>query len=300
MRNAKSPISNHLLIFMAMVTLLILPTIVSAQQRSNTIEGCVVLPNQLISVPAMETGVLTTLNVVDGQEITEKDLLGTIDDHKAQMELFAATTRLQASVKEAENDNAILEAEAALRVATSDKERQYRLLQKNAVTEADYEHAVLAAEHAHFALLNRQYEREIAILKSRVDEEAVRAAEALIARHQIVAPFSGNVFRLNAKQNEWVRAGDPVVEIARMDVLRVEGKIDGDLFNPEELMGRTVTIWAERARGEVVEFQGRITNVSLRQSAGKKYQVRAEVVNRKVTNYWMLNPGAVVSMAVDF
>ena len=269
-----------------------------SRERDVRLTDCLVLPQDMIDVPAKEEGQLTIVDVVEGEYVEANRVLAMIDDERAKMELFVAETRAKAAKREAENENAILEAQAALRVAKSDLERNTRLREKNAVPQEDLEHAQLQFELTEFQLANKQYEQTIAADNAEVEAKTVEAAQTIVNRHQIVAPFAGNVFRLYRNRGEWVKTGDPVLQMARMDVLRVEGQIDGTRYNPEEIMGKPVTVSVERARGETLQFSGRIVFVDLRQSSLKKYQVRAEVNNQQSNGFWLLNPGADAQMTI--
>ncbi len=250
------PLSNSIrkrslksILLLAFLAILSTPAVIVAFQRQDdnyaspgvnrqmVLRDCLVQATQEIEVPAKEQGALTEVFFKEGDFVEEGQPIASIDDERVRMELFAAKTRSAASMKEANNEIGILEAEAALRVAISDRDRNFRLLEKKAITEADYEHSQLAVEHAELALKNRQYEKEIAVLKARVDEEAVKAAEKMVARHQVTAPYTGNIFRLNKHRGEWVNSGDSMLLLARLDLLTVNATIDGRQCNPEEILG---------------------------------------------------------------
>lgn len=269
-----------------------------AREQDVVLAECLVLPQDMIDVPAKEEGQLTIVDVVEGEYVESSRVLALIDDERAKMELFVAETRANAAKREADNENAILEAQAALRVATSDLDREKRLREKNASPQEDLDHAQLQFELAEFQLANKRYEKTIAIEKAKVEAKTAEAAQTIVDRHQIAAPFAGNVFRIYKNRGEWVEVGQPVLQMARMDVLRVEGQIDGTRYNPEEIMGKQVTVSVERARGETLQFNGRIVFVDLRQSSLKRYQVRAEVNNQQANGFWLLNPGADAKMTI--
>ena len=100
------------------------------------------------------------------------------------------------------------------------------------------------------------------------------------------------------REGEWVKAGDPVMRLVRMDRLRVEAQLPSDRYNREDVHSRRVTVQYERARGEKVSFTGKIIYTGLRETASKMIQVRAEVDNQIAAGHWVLHPGAAVTLRI--
>ena len=98
---------------------------------------------------------------------------------------------------------------------------------------------------------------------------------------------------------EWVSAGDPVMKIARMDRLYVQGNISSEEYNPYEVAGQPVVVTLTLAQNKTQEFSGTITNVGLENdSSGVYYSVKAEVSNRFENGQWLLRKGSKVTMRV--
>lgn len=275
------------------------PTVTSSSSQHIQLYPCAVHPKQVIELPARVAGPLLQINVEAGSSVTTGDLLAQIDDQEAQLQKLAAETKLQASLGEAQNEISILEAQAALKVAQSDLARKEELLTKRATNEADVEHSRLAAEHAALALQEAEFNREIAILKANNDEKAVLAADALIERHVIKSPIPGQIYKPLKEIGEWVDAGESVFELYRLDTLRVDALVSGADYNPEDLLGRRVTVRVQRARGEIESLSGKVVHVDLR-NFDQKLQVRTEIENRFANGAWILLPGSFVELTIHF
>ena len=146
-----------------------------------------------------------------------------------------------------------------------------------------------------------QLEQQLA--KFTADEKGAEAdaADEAIRRRQIRSPLDGVVSQVTPHLGEWVKPGDSVLHILRMDRLQVEGFFKARQYPQAEIRDRPVTVtleWANHA--EPVQFSGRIVFVSPQEEAGNEYRIKAEVENRLVpgsNDEWLLHPGTNVTDA---
>ena len=103
---------------------------------------------------------------------------------------------------------------------------------------------------------------------------------------------------LKSHEGEWVKAGDVVMRLVRLDVLRVHGSLDANAASPGEVQGQPVEITVALARGHRETFSGKIVYVKPLVEGGA-YEVRAEVQNRKQDGAWVLNPGLTAEMTIQ-
>ena len=90
---------------------------------------------------------------------------------------------------------------------------------------------------------------------------------------------------------EWVQAGETVVHVVQMDVLRAEGSLNVSEYVPYEIIGKPVTVEVELDRGRTMTFPGKIVFVDPMIRPNGTYIVRAEVENRVENGQWILRPG---------
>jgi multidrug efflux pump subunit AcrA (membrane-fusion protein) len=95
-----------------------------------------------------------------------------------------------------------------------------------------------------------------------------------------------------------VAAGEPVLQVIRVDRLRVEGFLNATEVGPEEVAGRPVTVEVQIAGGRTARFSGKVVFISPLVQAGDKYRVRAEVENRTENNTPVLRPGMTATMTI--
>lgn len=169
------------------------PRRVAAEGRVATFPGGEVL------VGAEESGRLVRLDVREGDRVEAGQLLGEIDSRTWRDSLAEIQARLA-------------EAEAQIRLARLTLGRRVDLEQRQVLStqEVDVARRDLEVAEAQRAALQAQ---------------AARCRTGL-DRCRIVAPIDGVVVDRRADRGEMIEAGQPVVTVADVDHLRIEGEAD--------------------------------------------------------------------------
>ena len=104
---------------------------------------------------------------------------------------------------------------------------------------------------------------------------------------------------------EFVQIGDPIVQLVRMDKLRIEGFVQLKQFLPQLISGQPVTIeysFIDPTDADNPEksftFTGNVSFVSNKVQAGGEYKIWAEVTNQRYKGQWVLRPGVAVDMSI--
>jgi multidrug resistance efflux pump len=273
-----------------------------------TIDHCYVSLIDDVQVSAQEAGLLVILRNAqgrtwktdDGQAVQLGTLLAQVDDRQPRLEQQAAKAELTASLARAEDDIEVRFSEAAYRVAQAEYQAAIEVNRKvpGTVPATEVRRLELTQHRAFLQIEKSKTDQSVAKLNAEVSQAAVDSAAAAVARRQITSPVDGIVLAVLKQPGEWVQAGEPVVRVARMDRLRVEGYLSAAQFNASELADRPVTVQFELARGRKAELPGRVTFVSPIVQAGNRYRLRAEVENRQENGQWLLRPGMEARMIV--
>src|SRR5439155_10998738 len=133
----------------------------------------------------------------------------------------------------------------------------------------------LAKRRDELQIERSKLEMRVAQMTADVKEAAVKSTNDAIARRQIVSPLDGVVVTLLHEKGEWVAAGEAVVQVVRIDRLRVEGFLSAAEIGPEQVAGRPVSVEVQLAAGRVVRLTGQVVFISPLVQAGSKYRVRA-------------------------
>ena len=143
------------------------------------------------TISSKVTGKVTELLVEEGMQVKEGQVLARLDDTNVVASLRLAQAQLESA------RTALAETQVRLKEAEQDLARQYQLIEKHVVTQADYDHAV-ADEAAYKARLAQQQvdvtvaERTVTIWQQQLDDTSMRA------------PFTGIVTSKYAQPGELI------------------------------------------------------------------------------------------------
>jgi RND family efflux transporter MFP subunit len=251
-------------------------------------------------VPAQEAGVLKNIKVREGQQVKTGDLLVQIDDAQAQEQLKNARAEYRAAEVKAKNDIELRYARKAADVAefTYLKQKQSADKVPGAVTEVDLQKYKLDWEKSLLQIEQAQKNQIVDGYTAESKKAETGLAEENIRRRQILAPIDGIVQQIDRSLGEWVKPGDSVLRLLRMDRLTVEGSLKYSDYEPAQVANQPVTADVDLAHGRKAQFSGKIVFVDPEVLAGN-YKVRAEVANRKENGEWLLRPGAHATMTIQ-
>ena len=268
-------------------------------------------------LPSQEAGVLTTLRtevawadgkttlepVSAGMKVKKGQLLGQIDNKMAQKMKEVAAYKLAIAVEEAGNQVSVDYAKAAHKVALADLEsaKEANLSVEGTITKTEIRRHALSCDQFMLQTEQALYELGIAAISVQAQQAQLEAAEHDLGRRNIISPIDGEIIDVYPHEGEWLRPGDPIVHIVRMDQLWVEGRLDSTQYSPADVAGRTVIVVAVLPRRGIHEFEGKIDFVSPIVDGDNRFKVRAIVVNKSdgQSGQWLLRPGMETTMTID-
>ena len=118
----------------------------------------------------------------------------------------------------------------------------------------------LLVEKGSLEVEQAQRDAASAVSNQKIKENDCKAAQEKLDRHRISAPIAGVVVRVYRNRGEWVKPGEPVVRILRLDRLRAEGFLKSRDLTPG-LQGRTVKLAVDLPGDAGREFLGKISFV---------------------------------------
>jgi len=216
--------------------------------ESTLITNGRVEPIEWAGVRAEGSGAVETLHVREGQSVRKGDPLVTLESSAARAELASAQSRIAKAQAElsvidrggrAAEQTEIQRALAAARLQEAAEQKELesleRLLQKQAVTAYEVTIARQKLEQTRTEI--RGLEQKKAALTDPADRAAAEAvikeaeAAASLARRQIEqsivrSPMDGVVYHLEARRGAYLRPGDLVANVGRLNELRVTVLVD--------------------------------------------------------------------------
>ena len=275
-------------------------SLVARAADTVVLSDCVVNLVDEVAVPAQEAGLLMKIPVRDGQQVSKGDLLAQIDDIVPRAKQNVAMFKLKAAQKEATDDINVRFSEAAARVAKADCEQDTAANNRipGTVQQTTARQHLLEWEKMRLSIEKAAKDMDVATLQAGVSQAELEAAAAEVERCRIISPLDAIVVELKPHVGEWVQAGDTIMRLLRLDLLRVEGLLDAKSYRPAEIQDRPVEVTITLPNGQKESFSGKVVFVKP-VIEGRTFQVRAEVQNRRQAGFWVLSPGQTVNMTIQ-
>lgn len=256
-----------------------------------------------VQIPASEAGVITQLAVKEGSLVSEGDVLAHIDDREFQSQLKIAEQQARSAKAKVEDKVEEKYARAAADAAEAEVQELKEVNSGkigNVVTQSELRRADLEWTRAKLQIEKALKDRELARFDFHTRVAEYEAAKQALDRLIIRAPFAGEVVRLKRRQSEWVNPGDPVLQLVRYDVLKVEGRVSLEKYDPRDVDGCEVTVEVVTGRNQSQRAKGRITwvNQVVQFEGNYVFPVQAEIPNSKVDGRWVLMPGQRATMTI--
>jgi len=215
-----------------------------------------------VDVPAREAGPLDTVEVTEGQMVQAGQILARIDDTEARTAQQRAKLEMAVAQAKSRNDVNIRFAKKSAEVAKAELRRAVESNEKYAksVSDSEMDRLQLLVQKTALEVEQAQHEFTLAGLTSRIKETEHLAAQQKVERHQIVAPLAGVVVQVSRHRGEWVRPGDSVVRICRLDRLRAEGFLKAQHVH-RSLQGQEVRLVVDLPERPNAEFPAKIVFV---------------------------------------
>ncbi len=183
-----------------------------------------------------------------------------------------------------ENTSTVRQARAVYDEARVSRDRAARLVEQGVIAKAEFDTA-----NAAFKVAESRYQDAYEEVRNRQGMLAQRKSELDFARQQlkdtaVVAPIDGIVQEKTASVGEYLAAGAPIVNVVRMDPLRLRAEIperESRTVRP----GQDVRVTVE---GDPIVYLGKI----MRLSPVIAEQNRVLVVEADVRNNGTLRPGS--------
>ena len=277
----------------------------SIRSAAITLSGCPVFAIDQINLPTQETGVLTTMQVVAGQDISKSATIATLDSETILMEQSVGQMQLRIAREVAQDPTDALFAAAVVEEAKINAATTKELLTRFAATEAEMRAKQLAVEQAELKLQQARMAQKQLSAKADLAAKTLAAVTQRLDRFTIKAPFDATVQSIDKRAGEWVQAGTSVVTLVRLDELRVDAFVSLQEQSPAQLVGRSVWVdlplasdldsvpgnQPERLAGKITHYDPAVTGTG-------SIRIHATIQNTRRNGHWQLLPGMLVQMQI--
>ncbi len=273
------------------------------QDRDTVVlDHCVISLIDHVDLPAEDEGKISELLVREEAIVTEGQVLGQLDVVETEIQRRIAESRLAVAEERATNDAELRVARKLIDLAKAEYEESLAINRRasGTIPETTLRRQRVTWEKSVLDTLAAELTFKIAGLQRDEELAQVDAVENRLQRRTIRAPFDGVVVTLYRQQNEWVRAGEPILRLIRMDRLRVEGFVNASLVAPYQLKDAEVKIILNLVGGDEEVVTGRIQGVSSIVEANR-YRIWTEVDNQPGRGgyKWLMRPGTEARMLIS-
>lgn len=201
----------------------------STGSHANTPLECLIEPHLVIDISSSEIGVLDSMPVDTADEIEKNDIVAALRTEVEHAALAVSRTRASAKseIELLENDHNFYRRKS---------DRFSELQDKRMISEQDSDQ-VQAEQEAAWLRLKAANEK-----LHRTKLEAARD-ELALARRTVLSPINGVVVKQYKKVGEYVD-GDPILQLAQLDPLRIEVVVPITRYNQIQV-GMQATILPE-------------------------------------------------------
>ena len=228
-----------------------------------TMEDAVVTIIDQIDLPVREAGAIGDVLVEEGDLVEKDDVILQSDDELLVLQREVAVSEARLAEMESQND-------VDLRFATKSRavsEAEYRRSKSavadypKSISRTELDEARLVAERSRLSI--EQARRDLDANRMRLLSacQQVKLLDKRIEMTQVKAPSAGLISIIYKKPGEWASVGESVVQVIRLDELRINAFVDGTRFD-RSLRGAPVKFTVKLPPGDRTEtFNGRVSYV---------------------------------------
>ncbi|MDR2084987.1 MAG: HlyD family efflux transporter periplasmic adaptor subunit [Bacteroidales bacterium] len=248
-----------------MVCFIIMP-LYSCQRNGVHYDASGTFETTEIIVSSEATGKILYLDINEGDEVTENQLLGVIDT----TQLYLSKLQLQSNIKAAKTrktnvNTQIAVFEEQLSTAKKEKQRIEKLLEANAANSKDLDDI-----NAQIALLDKQIaaQRSSMVRGNMSINEESSALEIQIAqlddhleKSYIISPINGIVLVKYSEKGEMATQGKALFKVANTNEMILRAYVSAGQFT-ELKLGQEVKVFADFGDKGTKEYNGVLTWIS--------------------------------------
>ncbi len=214
-------------------------------------------------VPALEEGPVMEILVKEGEHVEFGRPLVKIDDQRAQYQKLQADHDAKVATKKAADRSEIELAETEFKLSGASLQRALESRKKfpDTPSQAEVDELQLRVAQARQHIEKATNESQLAQWASDFADTSLMVAQYELERHKIKSPIQGTVVEILARRGEWVRPGQPVARVIRMDRLRVEGWLPREKIRAG-METCAVTVVQDDLNGKQQKLSGKIVFVN--------------------------------------
>jgi multidrug efflux pump subunit AcrA (membrane-fusion protein) len=234
-----------------------------------------------ITVPAQADGIITNLQVDEGNMVRKGDPIYQLDPRLANAEISVQSKELDQAKLKYEDTSNLEFSKLAHKVAITEYQISNNLVTKQAEDEMTNKKKELEAEKARLQVVVSEMEKRKDLTLVGVSEAKLDAAKVQLDLRSFVAPWDGIVSEIKNRQSAYVRAGEPILQLTDMRKIRVKGQVDvSSGVAPHLVLNSPARVVIEVAPGVEETVEGVVGYVAPSAKIANRYPYWIEIDNR--------------------
>lgn len=217
---------------------------------------------EVITVSALASGTIKSLNVQEGRSIDSGQYLGFIDTtqlHLKKEQLMAQYEAIQARSPGISAEIEVLEEQ--LRAAKEELERFRPLVEEGAATQKQVDDlknriSLLEKKISRVRVQNLPLSRELGSVRTQIKQLDQQIEEA-----RVYAPFKGTVLKKLKQAGELATMGSPLFRMTDLDTLSLKAFLSGPQLT-EVKLGQQVEVRVDESEDSMISYTGVIRNIA--------------------------------------
>lgn len=241
-------------------------SILSCNRSNNEFDASGTFEAEETIISAEASGIILQLNLVEGQELKQGEVVGYIDSTQLVLKRKQLESQISAVLSRSPDTEAQLAAiRQQMKQAKHEQQRIENLVKAGAATQKQMDDA-----NAQVSIMKSQEEAlqsSLRITSSSIGQETnplkvqIEQLNDLIAKSRIYNPVKGTVLTQYSRVNEMATTGKPLYKIADLSNLTLRAYITGDQL-PGIKLNQPVKVMVDDTKGGYKEYKGVIDWIS--------------------------------------
>ena len=246
-----------------------------------------------VTVSSSVDGVIKKISGRIGSPILKDNLLVQLDTDRRTLEFKAKKQEFRALKIKAKNDSQAKTGEAREASARFNLKKLQEVSYRVRVPALEIARAESQLKEATQERLGARQEMSQFQFEALASYDEAKLLKFDLAKSSIHSKYEGIISRIEKREGEFVEAGQPIVEVYRMDRLMGVVLINHEQLPPESAIGVSGQLSVEHD-GETLTRDISIVRILPRLDVDGKYRAFVELDNEKSsTGNWLLLPGMV-------
>lgn len=196
-------------------------------KASIRLENALLKTIESIQIAAEVPGLLTAVPVTEGDLVKVGTELARVRDDAVRLQVEHAKVQVESVRRKQKSDIDLRLAMKSAAVVENEFRRAENAnrLVSNTYPQNEIDRLRLVAERGLLEIERAKHEQELMALSVVLAENDYRQSLELQSRHRVLSPANGMVVLVEKHVGEWVEPGTKLIQLVRIDRLRIEGFI---------------------------------------------------------------------------